>query len=110
MSASTGTTVFSVSALLRAVWPINTAKMAARAAGRSYRTVEDWLSDRCCPSAETLVRMARENAALRAELIQILEGDPREVSSVDRRVAPIGASGAAGSFGGCPTIPAVTAR
>lgn len=111
MSAATGSTQpVHFASLLRRIWPKHTAKMAAHAARCSVRTSQKWLADVCDPSAETLIRLAQGNAALRAELIQILEGEPREVSSVDRRVAPIGASGAACGFGGCPALPTVTGQ
>jgi transcriptional regulator with XRE-family HTH domain len=82
--ASVVTTGFSVSALLRAVWPTGTAKHAARVAKISHRTVEDWLSDRCSPNAKTLVAMAQADDRLKAELISILsKGLPTHVPSLE---------------------------
>lgn len=67
-----------ITGLLRSVWPRHTAKHAARHAGMSIRTAQDWLSARATPSAATLIRMARANDALRAELIRSLEGQHEE--------------------------------
>ena len=69
MSASAADTRVCVSDLLKAVWPANTAKHAASAAGQSYRTAEGWISKRCTPSASTLLRMAERNDRLRGELL-----------------------------------------
>lgn len=69
MSASAADTRFRVSDLMKAAWPANTAKHAATAAGQSYRTAEGWISERCTPSASTLLRMAERNDRLRAELL-----------------------------------------
>lgn len=60
--------------LLRAVYPQHTAKRTAALGGLSYRTVQDWLQRRCCPSADTLLRLAAENEELRAELLRRLGG------------------------------------
>lgn len=59
-------------AVLRHVWPRHTAKMAAAAAGQSVRTAQAWVASRCEPSASTLLRMARENEALRIEMVRLL--------------------------------------
>lgn len=69
MNASVPDTRLRVSELLRAAWPISTAKHAASASGQSYRTAEGWLSERCTPSAMTLFRMAERNDRLRRELL-----------------------------------------
>lgn len=69
MSATAADTRLRVSDLLRAAWPLHTAKHAAAAAGQSYRTAEGWVAERCTPSASTLFRMAERNDRLRAELL-----------------------------------------
>jgi hypothetical protein len=58
--------------LLRATWPRHTAKQAARAANSPVATAKAWVQARFTPSADTLLRMAAENAELRAELIRRL--------------------------------------
>lgn len=98
MNATSATTGFSLGALLRAAWPADTAKHAARAAGKSYRTAEDWIADRFCPSSRTLLAMAEADDRLRAELISILSKglNPHAPSLeegpvlVDRRRGPVG--------------------
>lgn len=70
----TATGVPTMADLLRAAFPAHTAKRAAAAGGMSHRTVQDWLQRRCCPSADTLLRLAAENEALRAELLRRLGG------------------------------------
>lgn len=72
MSSTALDTRLRASSILRAVWPRNTAKLAASAAGLSPRTVQAWLSERCTPSFATLARMAHRNDNLRAELIRRL--------------------------------------
>ena len=106
MTTTTANTGFSVSALLRAVWPTNTAKHAARVAGISHRTVEDWLAERCSPSSARLAAMIEADNRLKAELIAILtKGLPTHApsleegpASVDRRRGAMGreADGQAG--------------
>lgn len=96
------------SSLLRRVWPKHTAKLAAQAAQCSVRTTQKWIADVCDPSAETLLKLAQGNAELRAELIRIMEGEPREAATVDRRAASRGASVAAGGLGMGPSGSAVT--
>lgn len=59
--------------VLRVVWPRNTAKEAANAAGMSVRTAQAWVADRCSPSWATIHRMAQSNDALRAEIISMLK-------------------------------------
>lgn len=107
MSATIQNTRLRVSDLLRTVWPRNAAKHAARAAGASVRTAEAWMAARCSPSADTLLRMARENDALRAEIIRMLTtgeaADDRTVVGAhrDRHGAPRAAQGEAlGGEGG----------
>lgn len=68
------TAVLTLADLLRAAFPLHTAKRTAAAGGLSYRTVQDWLQRRCCPSADTLLRLASENEELRAELLRRLGG------------------------------------
>lgn len=70
------TTVLSgrdVPGILRAAWPTHTAKRAARAADVPVETSRNWLRGRGRPLAETLLRMAERNDALRAALIRRLE-------------------------------------
>jgi len=69
----TDTQTIRFSALLRRVWPADAAKHAAQAAGCSVRTTQKWLADVCSPSADALIRLARSNDALRAELIRSLQ-------------------------------------
>jgi transcriptional regulator with XRE-family HTH domain len=66
------TSSFPITCMLRAVWPDNTAKHAARASGLSVRTAQGWMSERFTPSAATLLRMAERNDNLRAELVRRL--------------------------------------
>ena len=61
--------------LLRGAFPTHTAKRAAAAGHISHRTVQDWIQRRCCPSADTLLKMAAENEQLRAAMILALQGD-----------------------------------
>jgi hypothetical protein len=68
-----------ITRLLRSAWPDATAKHAARASGLSVRTAQAWLSERCTPSAATLLLMAHRNDQLRAELIRRLEAPTHEV-------------------------------
>jgi hypothetical protein len=72
MSASIYTPRLRVADLLRQVWPRDTSKHAARASGQSHRSAEAWITARCTPSADTLLRMAAHNDTLRAELVRIL--------------------------------------
>jgi hypothetical protein len=67
-----------IACLLRSVWPDDTAKHAARAAGMSHRTAQGWMAERFTPSAATLLRMAERNDHLRAELIRRLQGNPND--------------------------------
>jgi hypothetical protein len=62
----------SFAALLRAVWPRNTAKAAARAAGVSHRTSGKWVYEGNVPSADTLLTMIAESQELREELLHRL--------------------------------------
>jgi hypothetical protein len=67
---------------LRATFPRHGAKRAATLAGRSVRTAQSWFAARCVPSSADLIRMARQNDALRAELIRTLEAtneEPRQM-------------------------------
>lgn len=94
-----------IAALLRAVWPKNTAKHAAAAADRSHRTAERWVQGRDVPNADILLRMARRNDEMRAELARLLG----ETDAVDHDVArPRPGSGAALDTHG-PGAPALTA-
>jgi hypothetical protein len=63
-----------ITRLLRTSFPQHGPKRVARLSGRSVRTVQAWFAARCVPSSEDLLRMARANDALRAELIRSLEG------------------------------------
>lgn len=76
-----------VADLLRAAWPQHTAKQAARAADGSVRTAEAWVAGRCSPSADTLLRMARRNDQLAAQLAAALTGAGNAIG-----LAPLGAS------------------
>jgi hypothetical protein len=67
-----------ITRLLRSAWPQHTAKHAARASGLSVRTAQAWLSERCTPSAATLLLMAHHNETLRRELIARLESHTHE--------------------------------
>ena len=67
-----------ITCIFRSVWPRDTAKHAALAAGMSHRTAQGWLSERFTPSAATLLRMADRNDKLRAELVRHLTGTRNE--------------------------------
>jgi len=84
----TATVAPTMADLLRAAFPAHTAKRAAAAGGLSHRTVQDWLQRRCCPSADTLLRLAAENDELRAELLRRLGG----TAFVDSGLAQSGAA------------------
>lgn len=88
-----------ITCIFRAVWPSDTAKHAARAAGMSTRTAQGWMAERFTPSAATLLRMADRNDNLRAELIRRLtEINNADMAPRDLPVdgsAPPAASGAA---------------
>ena len=92
------TAVPTVADLLRAALPTHTAKRTAAAGGLSYRTVQDWLQRRCCPSADTLLRLAAENEDLRAELLKRLGGYGLDHQSMAQGVPAVagGANAAAG--------------
>ena len=68
MTTSANTQSVRFSALLRRVWPRDAAKHAAMAAQCSVRTAQKWMADICSPSSDALIRMARANGALRAEI------------------------------------------
>lgn len=72
------TRLLRVSDLLRRVWPRDTAKLAASEAGLSVRTAQAWMSDRCSPSWDTVLRLAAKNDALRREIIQALQEPQNE--------------------------------
>ena len=50
-------------------------KRMSRDAGVSYRTAEKWWAKLTTPRADVLLRMMRENEALRAEMLLALTGD-----------------------------------
>jgi transcriptional regulator with XRE-family HTH domain len=51
------------------------AKLLARAAGVSPRTADNWLQGICAPRGDELLRLMRECAALRDEIIRATEAD-----------------------------------
>lgn len=61
------------------------AHAVARAAQTSVDTARTWISKRFVPSADTLLRIARHNRAVRLELIRVLQ----EIESAD--MAAVGA-------------------
>lgn len=110
----TATAVPTMADLLRAAFPAHTAKRAAAAGGLSHRTVQDWLQRRCCPSADTLLRLAAENEALRAELLRRLGGTAFVDSSLAQGGAALACeadapSSAAADGQGRPSAPAAEA-
>lgn len=82
MSATAQSTRLRVSEIFRAVWPRHTAKHAAAASGLSLRSAQAWVTERCTPSAATLLLMAHRNDQLRAALMrQLAEADHDQESS-----------------------------
>ena len=79
--------------LLRGAFPTHTAKRASTR-WLSHRTVQDWVQRRCCPSADTLLRLAMENEQLRAELLRRLGG--HGYGGMEAGNAPVGGEVAAG--------------
>lgn len=76
------TATVEITRLLRSTFPEHGPKRVARLSGRSVRTAQAWFAARCVPSSEDLIRMARANDALRAELIHALEAaheEPRQM-------------------------------
>lgn len=80
------------------------AHAVARAAQTSVDTARSWISKRFVPSADTLLRIARHNRAVRLELIRVLEeierADMAALGTVDgdgvgaRECAAVGEDGA----------------
>ena len=90
MSASVETAPIgapTVSTLLRRCWQRHAAKHAARAAGTSPDTARAWVAGLKSPSADVLLRMARHNDLLRAELVRLLTNEDEH--EVDQGVLPV---------------------
>ncbi len=93
--------VLTAADLFRAAWPQHTAKQAARAAASPVSTAKAWVQRRFRPDADTLLKMARESAELRAELVRLL-------GEWDAAMVPVGAGAVVsaagrgvGEAGGC---------
>lgn len=84
-----------VSTLLRRCWQRHAAKHAARAAGTSPDTARAWVAGLKSPSADVLLRMARHNDLLRAELVRLLTHEDTHEGMAQRAGADGGAAGAA---------------
>ena len=79
--------------LLSAVWPRNTAKLAARAAGVSARTAEAWTTGRRSPAADTLLRMAERNDAFRDALVaRLVSARADRAADAERKAAAVGSA------------------
>lgn len=70
-------------------------KRMARDAGTSHRTAEKWWARLTTPRADVLLRMTRENEALRAEMLRALSGEAYAGLVADVAGAPGAAEGAA---------------
>lgn len=93
--------------LFRETWPTHTTKRVQAAASCPWETARNWVKRRFRPDADMLLKMVRESAELRAELVRVL-GEWNAMDQVDGRavVAPAGeAACQARGPGGPPAAP-----